>query len=395
MKRLLNILAIVLLVAVTAGVTCVLTFRTAYANLLDANPVEAKMQEVWQYLEAFFVDEYEDKALISAAADGAAAAMVEATGDRWSYYLPQSEMQAHEEQRSNSYVGVGIVIRETDEGLLVASVTEGSPAEAAGVQLEDVLIEVDGNSILELSLDEVVSMVRGEEGTPVSFTVLRAGQPVSLTITRALVIDRVAQAKMLKDGIGLVTIANFDLHCAEQTLSCVNSLLQQGAKAVVFDVRYNPGGYKTELVEILDALLPEGEIFRTVDYGGYEETDYSDADCMELPMAVLVNGDSYSAAEFFAAALQEYEAALIVGTRTCGKGNFQYTYTLSDGSGLNLSVGKYYTPKGRSLTDVGVEPDHVVELDQTDAADLYYGMLSEEDDEQLQTAMNLLRQKIS
>ena len=136
-------------------------------------------------------------------------------------------------------------------------------------------------------------------------------------------------------------------------------------------------------------------MFRSVDYAGEEEVDYSDKRCIKLPMAVLVNLDSYSAAEFFAAALQEYGWATVVGEQTYGKGNFQTSFELSDGSMLNISIGKYYTPEGKSLTGVGITPDIVCELSDEDYADLYYGLLEKEDDEQLQQALDALRQKIS
>ena len=205
----------------------------------------------------------------------------------------------------------------------------------------------------------------------------------------------VMAATMLESGIGMVQITDFGRHCAEQTLESIESLQRQGAEAIIFDLRFNPGGYKDELVQILDKLLPEGEIFHSVDYSGEEEITRSDAACLRIPMVVLVNEDSYSAAEFFAAALQEYDAAEIIGTKTFGKGNFQTLLTLPDGSGINLSIGKYYTPSGKSLTGVGITPDQVVELSEEAYSSLYYGTLTYEEDVQLQTAVNYLRQKIS
>ena len=175
----------------------------------------------------------------------------------------------------------------------------------------------------------------------------------------------------------------------------IDALLDDGAQALIFDVRNNGGGYKDELVKILDRLLPEGILFQSKDYSGTKQTDRSDAACIELPMAVLVNQDSYSAAEFFAAALQEYDWAKVVGEKTCGKGNFQTAFTLSDGSMLNLSIGKYYTPQGRSLTDLGVMPDVEIALSDEDGAKLYYGQLEKADDAQLQAAIREITQKLS
>ena len=159
---------------------------------------------------------------------------------------------------------------------------------------------------------------------------------------------------------------------------------------MIFDVRNNPGGYAHELVDVLDHLLPEGELFRTEDYTGKQAVEKSDADCLQLPMAVLVNGNSYSAAEFFAAALSEYEWAEVVGEKTTGKGYYQVTYQFSDGSAVGLSVGKYYTPKGISLAGVGITPDVLVPVDQETANAIYAQTLEPEKDPQIQAAVKKL-----
>ena len=164
----------------------------------------------------------------------------------------------------------------------------------------------------------------------------------------------------------------------------------RGATALIFDLRFNPGGMKDELVKVLDYLLPEGPLFRSVNYKGEEEVDYSDEDCLDMPMAVIINDDSYSAAEFFAAALQEYEAAVIVGTQTCGKANYQQTFRLSDGSAIAISTGHYQTPNGVTLDGIGVTPDIIVEVDEDTYLDLYYEKVEKADDAQLQAAINAL-----
>jgi carboxyl-terminal processing protease len=196
---------------------------------------------------------------------------------------------------------------------------------------------------------------------------------------------------MLEDKIGLVTIKNFDSRCAEETIAVVEQLLAQGAEGLIFDVRFNPGGYKKELVKILDYLLPEGVLFRSVDYSGKENTEMSDAQCLEMPMAVLINENTYSAAEFFAAALHEYGVAKLVGQPTTGKGHFQSTFKLSDGSAAVISIGKYCTPKGASLTDVGLTPDVLVEVDEETYAQIYYGELPPETDPQIRAALAALQ----
>ena len=395
MKTFLKVLVAVLVIAATAVTSYIAAYLNFMSNGADLDAVSAKLTAVEECIETYFVDDYDMGQLRSAAADGAAAAMVEATGDEWSYYLSAEDMQAHYEQLNNAYVGIGVTIQEVDEGFEVVSVTRGGPAEQAGVQPKDILIEVEGQSVAELGLTETQGMVRGEEGTAVALCFLRDGQRLELTITRASIVVDVATAELLDNNIGLITIENFDYHCAEQTIACINQMIGQGAKSLIFDVRFNPGGVKDEMVEILDLLLPAGEVFRSVDYAGREDVDYSDADQLKVPMVVLVNLDSYSAAEFFAAALQEYGVAQIVGSQTYGKGNFQYTISLSDGSAVNISAGKYYTPQGKSLTGVGVTPDVAVDLSEEEYAALYYGTLERDEDDQLQAAIALLSEKNS
>lgn len=392
----------ILLVLATASVTFMVTW--SYASRLmprmsrepvDRDPVSAKMEEIQSYLDTYYIDTYDPDEVARGAADGAAAGMVSAIGDVWSHYLTAEEMELLAEEQSNSYVGIGIMISPVDTGLEVKSVTEGGPADLAGIVTGDVLIGVEDKDISEIGQDGAADLIKGEAGSQVRVRILRDGEELELTVTRDVIVDEFVSGTMLEDGIGLVQIGNFNLHCAEQTFLCVNRLLQEGAKGIIFDVRFNPGGYKTEMVEVLDNLLPEVVIFRSKDYLGQEEVVQSDRFCQQFPMVVLVNDSSVSAAEFFAAALQEYDAAEIVGSQTYGKGNYQVIFDLSDGSGLNLSVGKYFTPSGKSLTDVGITPDVVVDLSQSDYMNLYYGNLSHEDDEQLQTAIEVLRQKIS
>ena len=359
----------------------------------EQTPIEAKTAEIGAYLDRFFIDDYDEDAL----ADAAASAMVAATGDRWSYYLTAEEKSSYDEQMQNAYVGIGVTITAQEElgGMRIEAVTAGGPAEEAGILVGDIITEVEGEKTLELGMAGTRAKVRGEEGTSVTLTVLRGEARFPVTVERRSIQTPVATYEMLDGQIGYIRIANFDSRCAEETNAAMDELIAQGAKALIFDVRYNGGGYKDELVKVLDKILPEGILFQSEDYQGAKQTDRSDESCIQLPMAVLVNQDSYSAAEFFAAAIQEYDWGTIVGTKTVGKGNFQTAFTLSDGSMLNLSVGKYYTPQGRSLTDTGVTPDVIVELSEENSAKLSYGRLEKADDAQLQAAIREITQKLS
>lgn len=378
-KKILLTLSHILVAALAAAVTLAVAVPKLEVS---------KLEELESLILERFIGESDRVAMEDAAAD----AMVASLGDRWSYYIPADEYQDYLEQMANAFVGVGITIQVTEDsdGLLIVAVTQGGPAEEAGLLVGDVLVAVEETRIAGMSTGEVKNLVRGEEGTWVNLTVARDGREETIPVERRTIQVAVATYTMLEKNVGLVRIANFDTRCAEETISAIEALLEQGAQALIFDVRGNPGGYASELVKILDYLLPEGDLFRTVDYAGREHTDTSDESCLELPMAVLVNGDSYSAAEFFAAALREYDWAVIVGQKTCGKGYFQNTLPLSDGSAVGLSVGKYFTPNGVSLADVGVTPDRVVEVDEQTRWKIYYGTLPIEEDIQLETALELL-----
>ena len=348
----------------------------------------SKLSELEGLIEERFIGKADPEALEDAAAD----AMVNATGDRWSYYIPASQYEAYREQAENAYVGVGMTIQATEDesGFLILEVVAGGPAEEAGIQVKDLLIQVEGTDVRSATITEVGDLVKGKEGTYVSLTVLRQGTHETVSVQRKKVQTPVATFEMLPDNIGLVTIENFDERCAEESIEAIETLLENGAEKLIFDVRNNPGGFASELVDLLDYLLPEGDLFRTVRYDGKEHVDKSDADCLDIPMAVLVNSSSYSAAEFFGGALREYEAAVVVGEQTVGKGYFQTTYRLSDGSAVALSIGKYFTPKGVSLAEQGVTPDVVVPVEDSVAADIYYGLLTPDQDPQIQAAVKAL-----
>ena len=368
-----------LLVAVLAAVLALRLTPAAEPSKLDR-------------LESLVVERFIGGADKTAIEDAAADAMVDALGDRWSYYIPASEYASYLEQMQNAYVGVGITIQADPEGrgFLVLDVTDGGPAEAAGVLADDILTAVESTPTADMDINAARDMVRGEEGTFVQMTFLRDGRELTLSVERRRIETAVAEWQMLPGNVGLVKIVNFDQRCARETLQGIEELLGQGAEALIFDVRGNPGGYASEMVEVLDYLLPEGDLFRTVDYTGRETLDTSDADFLDIPMVVIVNGESYSAAEFFAQALREYDAALVVGEKTCGKGYFQYTYELKDGSAVGLSVGKYFTPKGLSLAEVGVTPDVEIPMDAELWAEVYYGRVDPMEDPHILAALELL-----
>ena len=386
MNVFLKALSYVLAAAVGAALVVTLFL---YTNVIHMDPGLTKLEQLQQLIEECFIGDADTTAMEDAAAE----AMIDSLGDRWSYYIPADEYASYKEQMTNSFVGVGITvaIREDSEGVDVAQVYAGGPAEEAGLLPGDMIVAVDGERFDASNLTEVSNRVKGTAGTTVDLTVLRSGSEMTFTVERRQIQVAVAAGEMLDDGIGLVTIANFDERCAQETIDAIEELLSSGAQSLIFDVRNNPGGYKDELVEVLDYLLPKGALFRSEDYTGATSVDYSDESCLDVPMVVLINSESYSAAEFFAAALSEYEAAQTVGQQTCGKGYFQQTFDLIDGSAVGLSVGKYFTPNGISLAGVGITPDLVVEVDEEMFDAIYAGILEPEEDPQIQAAVELLR----
>ena len=381
MKKLLRFMSYVLVAALASAATfAVVAF--------EPGDRYSKLDELKALVDQKFIGEIDWKV----AEDYAAAGMIEGLGDRWSYYMSAENYQSYLEQMSNAYVGVGITVTEREDRYLeILEVTKGGPAEGAGVEPGGVIIRVGEQDISELGIDGATGLIKGEEGTDVTLTIRYGDQEQDFTMTRAYFEVTVAWGRMLPDSIGLVTIENFDGRCADETLAAIEELLDQGAEALIFDVRNNPGGYKTELCRVLDYLLPEGPLFRSEYYDGTEQVDESDAEFLDIPMAVLVNAESISAAEFFAAALDEYDAATVVGQQTIGKGYFQQSYKLSDGSAVGLSVGRYTTPKGVSLTDVGITPDVVVEVEEELFWQIYYGNVDPEDDPQVQAAVEVLK----
>lgn len=379
MKKILKFGSYVLVAALATALT--LTMVT-----VQQRREPRKLMQMEKLIQERFIAEADQQLMEDAAAE----AMVAALGDRWSHYIPASSYASYQERSENAFVGVGITISQAEQGFQIMEVEENGPAKEAGVQAGDLLVQVDGQDVARMDANQVKELVRGEEGSTVTLGLLRQEEALSLPVERRRIQVQVATGIMLEDQVGLVTIENFDDRCAQETIAAVDALMEQGAKALIFDVRNNPGGYAHEMVKTLDYLLPEGELFRMEHYDGRQTVDKSGPECVDLPMAVLVNGDSYSAAEFFAAALQEYEAALVVGEQTCGKGYFQNTFRFQDGSALALSVGKYYTPKGVSLAGVGITPDVPVAVDEATAAAIYYNVLEPSEDPQIQAAWKAL-----
>lgn len=324
-------------------------------------------------------------------ADYAAVGYVAGLDDQWSSYIPAGEYEAYQLNSGGKGCGIGVtVITETGD-IHVSLVYDDSPAAAAGIEKGDYIVGAEGMTVAQDGADAVVDAIAGEAGTEVTVSVADTpdGAARELTMERAVVTQKMAWGEMLDDTVGYLRIENFHEGAAAQFQTALDDLLDAGAQALVIDVRHNGGGRVVEMSEMLDPLLPEGTIMTLRTKDGTETVYESDAEMLDLPLAVLVDAQSISAAEFFAAALQEYDRATLVGTHTTGKGRAQQTIELSDGSAVNLSVEEYFTPQGESLAGVGIAPDVEVALSDAQAVDFYF--LDPQDDPQLQQAAALLR----
>lgn len=362
------LLAVVLTLVVTVGGALLLLGRSGIS-----------------LMQGYFLAKFafvETDADLNQAVDKALAGLVEGLGDRWSYYLDPESYQSTLESRANNYVGVGVTVSyEREEGLLVQGVTQDGPAQQAGVKAGDVITHVDGTSVAGEARYMAAEKIAGEEGSQVELTLLGTdGSTRTVTCTRQILKSESATSKMLEGSVGYVRLSDFYSGSADSLQKQVESLMDQGATSLVLDVRSNPGGYVDELIDMLDYLLPEGPVFVERPRWGVETVYESDASYVDLPMVVLVDADSYSAAELFAAQLRESAQVPIVGEVTSGKGYSQLTFPLANGGGLGLSVAAYCTGSGHSLIGEGITPDVELSLDTSDGTD-----------NQLQAALDLLK----
>ncbi len=357
----------------TAVTACMLTFLGTVALVLIWLTVLAggwqplvnsfKFMQLQSVIDRVYVGEADSREL----SDLAFATMIDALGDRWSYYMTAEEYAQYQQEKTNNYVGIGITLQQTEDRYHIIAVAKDSPADKAGIAADTYLVEVNGLRLTGEPVSEIAAMMRE---TPDCVSVVIAdseGSEAAYELVMEKIYSNPVSYEMMEDNVGYIKIDNFDDTMAEEAIKAVEALMADGAEALVFDVRNNGGGYLTELCQLLDYLLPEGEIFVSVDESGREKITKSDAKCIDLPMAVLVNENSYSAAEFFAAALGEYEAAEIVGAPTTGKNRSQTNVVLIDGSAVHISSKRYLTPNRVDLTEQGgLIPDLVVEDGEND-----------------------------
>lgn len=378
-----------ILFAVTAvGIAFVAGRYTAGSGNSDdviiTQEVEQKVETIQQVIDKLYLEK-ED---IGAVREGVYKGMVEGLGDPYSVYFTKEEYDAFQESYTGEYCGIGAsLLQNADTGLItIVKTFKGSPAQEAGMKTDDILYKVEGKEVTGEDLSEVVSRVKGKEGTTVNITIVRNNEEMDLQLVRKTISVPTVEYEMLDNNIGYIIISEFDEITTSQWMEAYEALKQQGMTSLVVDLRNNPGGGLSVVAEILDTILPQGMIVYHEDKNGQREEFKSDAEHkIEIPLAVLVNGNSASASEIFAGAVKDYEIGTLIGTQTFGKGIVQQMIDLGDGSAMKVTISKYYTPKGVCIHGTGIEPDIQVEFD----AEAYE---KDESDNQLQKAIEVLKE---
>lgn len=368
---LLTFVCVLLIVAMSAStLTLLLTGSRPAAPEAGEGPL-ARAEEILSIVQREYYREVDAEALETAAIDG----MLAALGDPYTFYYTDEAYAAMNEETTGQYVGVGMLVGEAADGdLRVLRVFRDSPAEKAGIEAGDALLAIDGASVggdAPMSLSEASALLKGEGETPVEVEVERGGETLSFTLERGEVSINYVEYSILEGDVGYLSIYQFTGDDVEGVKEAISAFQQAGVSALVVDVRSNPGGLLTDVVDICDMLLPEGLIVYTEDRSGAREEFYADGEYWDVPMAVLVNGDSASASEIFAAAVQDTGRGIVVGEVTYGKGVVQTLHAFPEGDGMQLTTATYYTPSGASIHGQGVTPDIEVAL-AADASVIYH-----------------------
>ena len=372
MERRYSGITLIALVLLTASVTLffsILVFRPFHGVEGNLRTELERFQEVREIISRHYVGDFEEAALT----DAALAATVSALRDPWSHFLSAEQYESHLRAVGNQQQGIGLVFNRDEETneILVVGTTSGSPAEAAGLAAGDTIVEMEGRCTADMGTAEIRRMIGDNFGGTIVMEVRNeAGEMRTAIVEVQDFFVSPVSFEMMEGDIGYIQIDNFDVGSGNETIAAIEALLEDGAQGLIFDVRGNPGGRVVELLQILDRLLPEGEIFVFQDAAGNESVRYSGPDYyLDIPMVVLVNGFSSSAAEFFAAILQEQDWATIVGTGTTGKGRSQVLIPLDGGGAILLSTSRYLTPGRVDLYEIGgIQPDVWVE-NQADGED--------------------------
>lgn len=352
--RPLTLIIACLVTAIAAALTTYFLILNSFGSKELFNSSQ-KYAELEQIISDNYIGETNKTDLYNAAATG----MVKSLGDKWSYYMTAEEYEAYKLDTANEYSGIGISVKKNEDGQFeIIEINDGTPAANAKLRVGQIIISVDGEPVEGKDLEGVSTLIRSKLNKDFTMVVLDGGEELSYTLACEIIYSSPVKSRMLDNKIGYIKINNFEAGASENTIKAIESLISQGAQSFVFDVRNNPGGLLSELVSLLDYILPEGDILISVDKEGNETVSTSDKNSLKAKMVVLVNENTFSAAEFFGAALQEYDWATIVGQNTTGKGRSQVTIPLDDGGAIHISTHKYLTPNRVDLSEKGgIVPD--------------------------------------
>lgn len=369
---------------IAALASCTLTLAVLWA-LLGMSPEKfgnmARFMGVMRLIESRYVADVDDTKLI----DGAISGMVKSLEDPHSIYMDEEmfrQLRAHTE---GTFGGIGVYMGFKDGGVQIISVMEDSPGAKAGLKANDEILAVDGVPVTEFQPEEVALHIRGEKGTDVELLVRREGQEdKTYRITRDDIKMRTVAERMAEDGIGYIRIAFFSENTGKEFRASLEKLEAEGMKGLILDLRENPGGVVTSCVEIGQLLVPKGPIVSVVEKDGEKEVYTSNLESTKYPVVVLIDGNSASASEILAGALQDTGAGTLVGTKSYGKGSVQMMLPMLHEDGLKLTIAKYYTPNGRSIDGTGIEPDVVIELPHDAVSDVQLAKATEVIKEKMQ-----------
>jgi len=314
--------------------------------------------KVYNYAKDVYVDEVPSETLL----EGAMRGLLEALGDPNTAYMSPAQYQGLLTRTEGTFGGVGVYISQRDSDIVVVAPIEGKPGEKAGIRRGDIIAEVDGTAVAGLSLDEVLSIMRGPVGTVVRLKVRREGEPDlrEFVITRVNIEINTVAAERLPSGLGYIRITEFNQSTSDHLQQELQALREQGITGLILDLRNNPGGLLQEGRLVAAALVPSGPVVHIVNRNGEKETLSSSTPGLGMPLAVLINGGSASASEIVAGAVKDRGAGALVGTTSYGKGSVQGVFELSNGGGFRLTTDKYLTPNGISIHGIGIEPDILV-----------------------------------
>ncbi len=353
------------------GIVSVFLMKAKFPIGNETVSERAKMKEIEKIVNENFALEYEESELVESKYAG----YVYGLEDPYSVYLTEENYAKMMESTNGEYVGIGVGVspEPTKNTILINQVFTNSPAEKAGLNIGDEIVKVDGELVYGDKMDEAVTKIKGKEGTTVIITIYekKTGDLKDITVERDSVIVDTVFYEVLNDNIGYIRISSFDAVTDEQFEEAYDDLMSQNVKGLVLDLRNNPGGLLDVVCNIADIFVPEGNIVYTEDVNGNKEYAKSDATKIEIPLQVLVNGNSASASEVLSGAIKDYGVGELVGEKTFGKGIVQRIFKLKDGSAVKLTIAKYYTPSGVCINGIGIEPDHEVVLDEESTVNLF------------------------